>query len=90
MFKSFSGNDQESAMDEWTRARRFEELRANDASADNVAVVKEALAQLGLCRRDVRSPSRLLPQPIREEIAGILEGWGLRSTRTSPRSEALT
>ena len=38
------------AMKVWDKARRFEELRAADASADNVSVVKEALAQLGLCR----------------------------------------
>jgi 4-hydroxy-tetrahydrodipicolinate synthase len=78
MLGALNDNDQEAAMDEWTRARRFEELRANDASADNVAVVKEALAQLGLCRRDVRPPSRLLPPGIQEEIAGILVSWGLK------------
>ena len=78
MFKSLADNDQGSAMAEWEKARRFEELRAAEASADNVAVVKEALAQLGLCRRDVRPPSRLLPPPIQKEIAGILEGWGLK------------
>jgi 4-hydroxy-tetrahydrodipicolinate synthase len=78
MFKSLAGNDQEQAMAEWEKARRFEELRAAEASADNVAVVKEALAQLGLCRRDVRPPSRLLPPAIRSEITGILAGWGLK------------
>jgi 4-hydroxy-tetrahydrodipicolinate synthase len=78
MFKSLRDNDQASAMTEWEKARRFEELRANDASADNVAVVKEALAQLGLCTRDVRPPSRLLPQNIKDEIAGILTSWGLK------------
>ena len=78
MFKSLAGNDQEAAMKEWEKARRFEELRAAESSADNVAVVKEALAQLGLCRRDVRPPSRLLPAAIRNEIAGILESWGLK------------
>ena len=77
MFKSLEDNDQGGAMAEWEKARRFEELRAAESSADNVAVVKEALAQLGLCRRDVRPPSRLLPPAIQAEIAGILEGWGL-------------
>jgi dihydrodipicolinate synthase/N-acetylneuraminate lyase len=54
-----------------------EELRAADASADNVSVVKEALAQLGLCRADVRPPSRLLPDPVKQDISAILTGWGL-------------
>jgi dihydrodipicolinate synthase/N-acetylneuraminate lyase len=57
--------------------RRFEELRLADGSADNVSVVKEALAQLGLCRADVRPPSRPLPDDIKSEISGILRSWGL-------------
>ena len=64
-------------MNTWESARRFEELRLADASADNVSVVKEALAQLGLCRADVRPPSRPLPQHIKDEISGILKGWDL-------------
>ena len=42
-----------------------------------MSVVKEALAQLGLCRADVRPPSRLLPDPVRHEITAMLTGWGL-------------
>jgi 4-hydroxy-tetrahydrodipicolinate synthase len=63
----------------WGECRAFEELRAADSSADNVSVVKEALAQLGLSRRDVRPPSRLLPGEIRDEIGKILAGWGLEA-----------
>jgi 4-hydroxy-tetrahydrodipicolinate synthase len=64
-------------MKAWEKARRFEELRQADASADNVSVVKEALAQLSLCRPDVRPPSRLLPPQIKQEITSILSSWGL-------------
>jgi 4-hydroxy-tetrahydrodipicolinate synthase len=46
-------------------------------SADNVSVVKEALAQLGLCRADVRPPGRALPADIKREISAILSAWGL-------------
>ncbi|MEU6719000.1 dihydrodipicolinate synthase family protein [Nonomuraea sp. NPDC046802] len=63
------------AMGVWELIRRFEELRGADGSADNVAVVKEALAQLGLCRRDTRPPSRPLPEAVREEVAAILATW---------------
>ncbi len=66
------------AMEIWEQVRPFEELRAADASADNVSVVKEALAQLGLCRRDVRPPSSTLPRPVRDHIEAILAGWGAR------------
>ena len=59
----------------WSPSRS--ELRAADASADNVSVVKEALAQLGLCRADVRPPSRPLPAGVKDEIRAILASWGL-------------
>jgi len=70
-------NDFDAAMKVWEQIRRFEELRLAQSSADNVAVVKEALAQLGLCRADVRPPSRRLPESVKTEIAGIVRSWGL-------------
>ncbi|HEX6525676.1 MAG TPA: dihydrodipicolinate synthase family protein [Streptosporangiaceae bacterium] len=76
MLDALRANDFGGAMKAWESARRFEELRLADASADNVSVVKEAMAQLGLCRPDVRPPSRALPEPVKEEIAGILRTWG--------------
>ena len=51
MLDALRAGDFAQAMKVWEKVRRFEELRAADASADNVSVVKEALAQLGLCRR---------------------------------------
>ncbi len=68
------------AMRTWDTVRPFEELRGADSSADNVSVVKEALAQLGLCDRAVRPPSRVLPEPARARIAAILASWDLRGT----------
>jgi 4-hydroxy-tetrahydrodipicolinate synthase len=78
MLDALRGNDFGKAMKVWDKARRFEELRLADASADNVSVVKEALAQLGLCRPDVRPPSRPLPAAVKAEIAGILASWGTK------------
>jgi 4-hydroxy-tetrahydrodipicolinate synthase len=77
MLNALRSSDFETAMKVWESARRFEELRLANASADNVSVVKEGLAQLGLCRADVRPPSRQLPQAIKDEISGILASWGL-------------
>jgi 4-hydroxy-tetrahydrodipicolinate synthase len=77
MLDALQANDFGAAMKVWESARRFEELRAADASADNVSVVKEALAQLGLCRADVRPPSRPLPAGVKDEIRAILTRWGL-------------
>jgi 4-hydroxy-tetrahydrodipicolinate synthase len=78
MLAALRDNDFPEAMRIWEAARRFEELRLADGSADNVSVVKEALAQLGLCRADVRPPSRPLPGDIKAEISGILTSWGMR------------
>jgi 4-hydroxy-tetrahydrodipicolinate synthase len=78
MLEALRKNDYPAAMTIWESVRRFEELRGADASADNVSVVKEALAQLGLCRPDVRPPSRLLPPDVKNEISGILSDWGLK------------
>lgn len=75
MLESLRSGDYPAAMKVWERIRRFEELRAADGSANNVTVVKEALAALGLCRRDVRPPSRPLPESERAEIAAIAAGW---------------
>jgi 4-hydroxy-tetrahydrodipicolinate synthase len=77
MLGALRNNDFHEAMRTWEAVRRFEELRLADGSADNVSVVKEALAQLGLCRADVRPPSRPLPDNIKSEISGILRSWGL-------------
>jgi 4-hydroxy-tetrahydrodipicolinate synthase len=78
MLGALRAGDFGAALEVWETVRRFEELRLADASADNVSVVKEALAQLDLCRADVRAPSRLLPADVREEISGILSDWDLK------------
>jgi len=78
MLDALRANDFGAAMKVWESVRRFEELRAADSSADNVSVAKEALAQLGLCRADVRPPSRPLPPEIKAEITTILSAWGMK------------
>ncbi|MEV7127504.1 dihydrodipicolinate synthase family protein [Streptomyces sp. NPDC093260] len=75
MIEALRAGDHPAAMKVWERIRRFEELRAADGSADNVTVVKEALASLGLCRRDVRPPGRTLHAGARAEVAAIVAGW---------------
>jgi 4-hydroxy-tetrahydrodipicolinate synthase len=79
MLAALRQGDLAAAMDVWDAVRPFEELRSADASADNVSVVKEALAQLGLCRRAVRPPSRLLPEAARHQVTAILGSWGLEA-----------
>lgn len=77
MLEALRAGDYAGAMKVWERIRRFEELRADRQSANNVTVVKEALASLGLCRRDVRAPSRVLPRAQRAEVADQVAGWSI-------------
>ncbi|MCC5479447.1 dihydrodipicolinate synthase family protein [Streptomyces barringtoniae] len=77
MVEALRSGDYPAAMKIWEQIRRFEELRAAHGSANNVTVVKEALAALGLCRRDVRPPSRPLPEDERAEVAAIAAGWSI-------------
>ncbi|MFF4013439.1 dihydrodipicolinate synthase family protein [Streptomyces sp. NPDC001843] len=77
MIEALRSGDYPAAMKVWEQIRRFEELRAMNGSANNVTVVKEALASLGLCRRDVRPPSRPLPEDERAEVAAIAARWAI-------------
>ncbi|WP_416958844.1 dihydrodipicolinate synthase family protein [Streptomyces sp. Agncl-13] len=77
MIEALRSGDYPGAMKVWEQIRRFEELRASNGSANNVTIVKEALASLGLCRREVRPPSRPLPESERAEVAAIATGWSV-------------
>ncbi|MCM2414842.1 dihydrodipicolinate synthase family protein [Streptomyces sp. RKAG290] len=77
MLQALRAGDHPAAMKVWEQIRRFEELRADRQSANNVTVVKEALSSLGLCRRDVRPPSRVLPEAQRAEVADQIAGWSI-------------
>jgi 4-hydroxy-tetrahydrodipicolinate synthase len=56
----------------WRKVRPFEALRARRDNALNVSVVKEALAQLRLCRPDVRPPASPLTETERAEVRSII------------------
>ena len=75
MLAHLRAGDQEAAMDLWWRLKPFEDLRARDRSALNVSVVKEALAQRGLCSAAVRPPISPLAEADRETVRGTLRDW---------------
>ncbi|MGY0062917.1 dihydrodipicolinate synthase family protein [Streptomyces sp. LZ34] len=77
MLGALRAGDYAGAMKVWEQIRPFEDLRAAHQSANNVSVVKEALAALGLCRRDIRPPSRALSEPQRAEVAALVQGWAI-------------
>ena len=59
----------------WRLISPLEKMRGADQTADNVAVVKEALAQRGLCGAAVRPPAGALTDERRTEVAEILDRW---------------
>jgi 4-hydroxy-tetrahydrodipicolinate synthase len=84
LLASLQANDLERVRHAWLRVRRFEELRARNGAADNVSVVKEAMAGLGLCRRDVRPPNHELGPEQAREVAQSIAGWPGVASWSSP------
>ncbi|MBG6185004.1 4-hydroxy-tetrahydrodipicolinate synthase [Arthrobacter sp. CAN_A214] len=72
LLDALRSGDREKVMGIWATIRPFEELRARNNSEHNVSVVKEALAQLGLCSRDVRPPISTLNDDDRATVTGFL------------------
>ncbi|WP_153393719.1 dihydrodipicolinate synthase family protein [Ornithinicoccus halotolerans] len=75
LLESLHAWDMPAARAQWCALREFEELRARDGSELNVSVVKESLAQLGLCRADVRAPISRVPDADRQALAALLDRW---------------
>ncbi|SDG44204.1 4-hydroxy-tetrahydrodipicolinate synthase [Lentzea fradiae] len=73
MLNTLEAGEFGAAMEFWDFVRPFEELRAEDG----VAAVKEALAQLGLCRPDVRPPAAGLSEAGRSAVGAVLRSWSL-------------
>ncbi len=75
MLTALQAGDQAEALRLWARSQAFEALRARRNSANNVSVIKEALAQQGLCAPTVRPPISELPESERAEVTAILQDW---------------
>ncbi len=69
---TLTAGDYAQAMSLWNRVRPFEELRARHNNGNNVSVVKEAMAQMGLCQATVRPPISELTQAEQGEVTQIL------------------
>jgi 4-hydroxy-tetrahydrodipicolinate synthase len=77
MLRALQAGDYPAALEIWTRVKPFEELRARRQSANNVSVIKEALAQLGLCTAVVRAPLSPMPAQERAEVAAVMSALAL-------------
>ena len=85
MLDALRGGDSIEAERIWRSIRQFEHLRARRRSGDNVAVVKEAMHQLGLCRRDLRPPSAPLSAEARDEVRQSIASWSAAEPFEHPR-----
>jgi len=77
MLVTLEAGDYAQAMQLWNMVRPFEELRARNNNGNNVSVVKEAMAQMGLCQATVRPPISELTGGEKAEVAQILVQLGL-------------
>ncbi|MBP2474392.1 4-hydroxy-tetrahydrodipicolinate synthase [Crossiella equi] len=75
LFDALRAGDHDRAMSLWHKVKPLEDARARSGSANNVSVVKEALAQLGLCRAAVRPPIAELTAGECAEVAEVLATW---------------
>lgn len=72
MLRALRAGDYREAMSAWRVVQPFENLRARHAGANNVSVVKEALAHLGLCERSVRPPLSPLGDAERADVVRLI------------------
>ena len=77
MLAAMEQGDQAETMRIWQLLRPFEVMREQRGSANNISVVKEAMAQLGLDGGHVRPPIAPLTMQERQAVSAVLVSWGL-------------
>lgn len=75
LLEALEAGDRARILEVWDRLAPFERLRARDGGAFNVAVVKEAMRQVGRRGGPVRLPSTPVSEADRAAIAAILARW---------------
>lgn len=78
MLDALRAGDYAAAMDVWQAIAPFERLRSRHASANNVPVVKEAMAILGVIGPTVRAPLTQLSPEDRAELESTVETLAAR------------
>lgn len=75
LLSALEAGDREATISIWRSIRPFEELRARRGDGQNVAVVKEALRQVGRPAGPVRPPASDVGAAEKAAIAELLEVW---------------
>ncbi|UFJ43104.1 dihydrodipicolinate synthase family protein [Brevibacillus humidisoli] len=77
MLEALHNGDQEQVWKIWEDILAFENLRAKYNNGNNVVVIKEAMAQIGMNPGITREPVDPLQAEDRAEVQAILQSWGL-------------
>ncbi|MDQ0338102.1 4-hydroxy-tetrahydrodipicolinate synthase [Caldalkalibacillus uzonensis] len=81
MLHALQNNDQFKVWEVWRETLRFENLRAKYNNGNNVVVVKEAMAQIGLKSGVTREPVNPLSEEDRRQVIEILKMWDLQKLK---------
>jgi 4-hydroxy-tetrahydrodipicolinate synthase len=73
---ALAAGDYDTAMQVRSQTVQFEDVRARDGEANNVAAVKAAMDAVGLAGGRVRPPMRELDEQSRKEVEAIVAEWG--------------
>jgi 4-hydroxy-tetrahydrodipicolinate synthase len=84
LLHALEAGDRARAMEVWAQVRPFEQLRSRAGDAWNVAIVKEAMHQVGRPAGPVRAPSSAVSAEDAAAIAELLAGWGATATAPAP------
>lgn len=76
LLNALNAGDHEEIWNIWSKVVPFENLRAKYRAGNNVAVVKEAMNQLGLSGGATREPVDPLDEADRQAVSDILKSWG--------------
>ena len=81
LLEALEAGQRERVLEMWARLAPFERLRAREGGAFNVAVVKEAMRQVGRRGGPVRLPSTAVSEADGAAIAAILARWPIGVAR---------
>lgn len=81
LLEALEAGDRAEATEAWDRIAPLERMRARDNGAFNVAVVKEAMRQVGRRGGPVRLPSTPVSEADRDAIARVLARWPIEVAR---------
>jgi 4-hydroxy-tetrahydrodipicolinate synthase len=88
LLRALEAGDRAATLERWNAIRPFEQLRTRRSDGWNVAVVKEAMRQVGRAAGPVRPPSSPIGELEEREIAALLAAWAVVSAPVGSANRA--